>query len=101
MIKIEAIKKSEHYVELYPGEENVEWLFEVLFNKLEYSVPERLLKGTDSEETGYQGYLKVQLKNGETFEEFIKTLKQGLPVIPDIEQSMDGYTLYLTKPFLK
>ena len=96
MIKIRATKNSDHYVELYPGEVNVDWLF----NKLKYSVPEILLKRTGNEESEHPSHIEVQLKNGETFEEFIEILKHELIFTPDAEQTIHGYTLYLTKPFL-
>lgn len=101
MLRIIVREEAKQHVGIYPGEENVEWIFNILFNKLGYSVPDCLLKGSGSEETGYEGYIKVELKPSQTFEDFINTLRQELPVIPEIEPTMDGCILYLTKPYLK
>lgn len=100
MLKVIVRKVGRNHVEFCPGEYYVDELFNILFNKLEYSVKDRLAKGSESDESGYEGYIKVELRVGETYDKLINDLKSALPVIPKIEITPEGCILYLTRAYL-
>lgn len=99
-ITITLIKADNNQVEIYPGTNNVDWLFDILFIKCGYSEPGGLFDGTESDESGLD-YLKVQLNYGQTVEQLLLDLKRELlPVITEIEPTPEGYYLHLTTPNL-
>lgn len=90
-------KEIDGSIVIHPGEDYVDFLFQPLFDA-GYSFTNRLKKYSGSEETGFLGYLQIQLKGKQTIFTLADKIRSCLKVTSTLKETSDGLEITFTEP---
>ncbi|GIP08155.1 hypothetical protein J1TS5_03250 [Paenibacillus macerans] len=85
-------KENDGLIVIHPSEEYVDFLFQPLLNA-GYSIFNRLTRHSGSPESGYEGYLQIQLKNEQTISTLVNEIRKSSKVISTVEETDYGFKI--------
>ncbi len=91
-MQILVITENDGLIAIHPGEEYVDFLFQPLFNA-GYSILNRLTRYAGSHESGFEGYIQIQLKNDQTIITLVDEIRKSVKVFSTVEETDYGFKI--------